>query len=143
MLLYHVFINFVRKSIMLKKYAYNLNKRCPKDKKCVIIFCRHAGKEWAIPLFNVVRRLWMENKIRELLEEDINEAGYILDEVFYGKEEGVNTLRLVIDKQGYININDCVKVNDIVNPILDKEDPISESYVLDVCSKEKGSDIDG
>ncbi len=85
----------------------------------------------------------MENKIRELLEEDINEAGYILDEVFYGKEEGVNTLRLVIDKQGYININDCVKVNDIVNPILDKEDPISESYVLDVCSKEKGSDIDG
>ena len=85
----------------------------------------------------------MENKIRELLEEDINEAGYILDEVFYGKEEGINTMRLVIDKQGYININDCVKVNDIVNPILDKEDPISESYVLDVCSKEKGSDIDG
>lgn len=82
----------------------------------------------------------MKDKIRELLEEDINEAGYILDEVFYGKEDGVNTLRLVIDKQGYININDCIKVNDIVNPILDKEDPISESYVLDVCSKEKGSD---
>ena len=85
----------------------------------------------------------MKEKIRELLEEEINEAGYILDEVFYGKEEGVNTLRLVIDKQGYININDCLKVNDIVNPILDKEDPISESYVLDVCSKEKGSDGDG
>ncbi len=85
----------------------------------------------------------MESKIRELLEEEINEAGYILDEVLYGKEDGVNTLRLVIDKQGYINIGDCVKVNDIVNPILDKEDPISESYVLDVCSKEKGSDNDG
>lgn len=85
----------------------------------------------------------MKDKIRELLEEEINDAGYILDEVFYGKEEGVNTLRLVIDKQGYININDCLKVNDIVNPILDKEDPINESYVLDVCSKEKGSDDDG
>lgn len=85
----------------------------------------------------------MESKIRELLEEDINDAGYILDEVFYGKEEGVNTLRLVIDKQGYININDCLKVNDIVNPILDKADPISESYVLDVCSKEKGSEMNG
>ncbi|MBR3199232.1 MAG: hypothetical protein IKG27_04380 [Bacilli bacterium] len=80
----------------------------------------------------------MKEKIRELLEEDINDAGYILDEIFYGKEDGVNTLRLVIDKQGYININDCIKVNDIVNPILDKEDPINESYVLDVCSKEKG-----
>ncbi|MBR3898308.1 MAG: hypothetical protein IKJ43_03410 [Bacilli bacterium] len=85
----------------------------------------------------------MEEKIHKLLEEDIKKAGYILDEVFYGKEDGVNTLRLVIDKKGYINIADCIKVNDIVNPILDKEDPISESYVLDVCSKEKGSDYDG
>ena len=85
----------------------------------------------------------MEEKIRHLLEEKIKKAGYILDEVFYGKEDGVNTLRLVIDKSGYININDCLKVNEIVNPILDKEDPISESYVLDVCSKEKGSDEDG
>ena len=36
-----------------------------------------------------------------------------------------------------------MKVNEIVNPILDEADPISESYVLDVCSKEKGSDEDG
>ncbi len=81
----------------------------------------------------------MEEKIRKLLEGPINEAGYILDEVYYGKDGSSNCLRLVIDKDGFININDCVKVNDIVNPILDENDPISESYVLDVCSKEKGS----
>ena len=85
----------------------------------------------------------MEAKIRSLLEDEINKAGYDLSEVFYGKDEGVNTLRLVIDKKGYININDCLKVNDIVNPILDREDPISDSYVLDVCSKEKGDVYDG
>ena len=85
----------------------------------------------------------MEEKIRNLLEKKINDAGYILDDVFYGKEDGVNTLRLIIDKSGYININDCLKVNDIVNPILDLEDPINESYVLDVCSKEKGDVSDG
>ena len=84
----------------------------------------------------------MEDKIRKLLEKPIEDAGYILDEVFYGKEENINTLRLVIDKSGYINVGDCVKVNEIVNPILDKADPINESYVLDVCSKEKGSGID-
>lgn len=84
----------------------------------------------------------MEEKIRNLLEGPIEDAGYILDEVFYGKEDNINTLRLVIDKSGYINVADCVKVNEIVNPILDKADPISESYVLDVCSKEKGSGID-
>lgn len=83
----------------------------------------------------------IEEKIRELLENEITGAGYILDEVKYGKDEnGVNTLMLIIDKEGYININDCVKVNDIVNPILDEADPIDESYVLDVCSKEKGSE---
>ena len=82
----------------------------------------------------------MEEKIRNLLQKPIEDAGYILDEVFYGKEENINTLRLVIDKAGYINVGDCVKVNEIVNPILDEADPISESYVLDVCSKEKGSD---
>ncbi len=85
----------------------------------------------------------MEEKIRGLLEKPIMDAGYILDEVFYGKEDNINTLRLVIDKNGYINVGDCVKVNEIVNPILDKADPISESYVLDVCSKEKGSGEDG
>lgn len=85
----------------------------------------------------------MKEKIRGLVEEEINNAGYILDDVFYGKEDGVNTLRLTIDKSGYINISDCLKVNDIVNPILDKEDPISESYVLDVCSKEKGDASNG
>ena len=83
----------------------------------------------------------LEEKIRNLLESKINDAGYLLDEVKYGKDENnVNTLMLIIDKEGYININDCVTVNDIVNPILDEADPISESYVLDVCSKEKGSE---
>ena len=85
----------------------------------------------------------MEEKIRDLLGRAIEDAGYVLDEVFYGKENNVNTLRLVIDKAGYINVGDCVKVNEIVNPILDEADPISESYVLDICSKEKGSDEDG
>ena len=86
----------------------------------------------------------MENKIRELLEPSINKAGYKLDEVKYGKDENkINTLTLIIDKDGYINIADCVKVNDIVNPLLDKADLISESYVLDVCSKEKGNDQNG
>ena len=84
----------------------------------------------------------MEEKIRNLLKGPIEEAGYILDEVFYGKEDNINTLRLVIDKAGYINVGDCVKVNEIVNPILDRVDPIEESYVLDVCSKEKGSGMD-
>ena len=36
------------------------------------------------------------------------------------------------------NIN--VKINDLVNPILDKIDFIDENYIVGICSKEKGCD---
>lgn len=84
----------------------------------------------------------MVEKIKKLIEQPIIEQGYILDRVSYEKEAGVNTLLVVIDKPGIVDVEDCVTVSNIVNPILDKHDPISESYVLDVCSKEKGSDYD-
>lgn len=85
----------------------------------------------------------MESKIRKLLEPVIREAGYILDEVKYEQEGSSKFLRLIIDKDGFITLDDCVTVCHLVNPILDKEDPIEENYILDVCSKEKGSDYDG
>lgn len=82
----------------------------------------------------------MEKEIRNLLEKTIEENGFILDEVLYVKENNTNFLRIVIDKEGYININDCVLVNELISPILDENDLINESYILDVCSKEKGSE---
>ena len=77
-------------------------------------------------------------EICKLFEEVIEENGYILDEVLYVKEDGMNFLRVVIDKEGIIDVDDCVKVSKLINPILDEEDPIEENYILDVCSKEKG-----
>ena len=84
----------------------------------------------------------MEEKIKELLTPTVEENGYILDSVVYEKEGNTNFLRIIIDKEGYITVDDCVTVCNLVNPILDKEDPIEENYILDVCSKEKGSDDD-
>lgn len=82
----------------------------------------------------------MEEKIKSLIQPIIEENGYLLDSVIFEKEGTTNFLRVIIDKQGYINVDDCVKVCNLVNPILDKEDLIEENYMLDVCSKEKGSD---
>lgn len=82
-------------------------------------------------------------RIRELVEPAIVQAGYILDEVKYEQEGSSKFLRLIIDKEGFITVDDCVTVCHLVNPILDREDPIEENYILDVCSKEKGSDYDG
>lgn len=80
--------------------------------------------------------------IRNLIEEPIKEAGLILDEVKYEKEGSTKFLRVIIDKCGFITVDDCVTVCKIINPILDERDPIEENYILDVCSKEKGSEYD-
>lgn len=77
-------------------------------------------------------------KVRELIEDSIKDAGYILDDVLYVKEDGNYFLRVIIDKNGIIDIEDCVTVTHIVDPILDTVDYIGDSYILDVCSKEKG-----
>ena len=81
----------------------------------------------------------MEEKIKELVQGPIEEAGYILEKVVYEKENGANFLRFFIDKkEDYININDCVKVNDLLDPILDNLDLIDESYIVDVSYVERG-----
>lgn len=80
----------------------------------------------------------IEDKIRQMLEKIITDHGYILDSVVYEKENGNNFLRLIIDKKDIITVDDCVIVSNLVNPILDEQDPIDDKYILDVCSKEKG-----
>lgn len=80
----------------------------------------------------------MEEKIRNLIEGTIVDAGYILNDVKIEKEGTVLFLRVFIDKQDIVSVEDCVKVSELINPILDKEDPIDGSYVLDVSSVERG-----
>ena len=77
-------------------------------------------------------------KVKKLIEGEVTKSGYIVDEVLYVKEDGNYYLRIVIDKNGIIDVEDCVTVTRIVDPMLDDIDFITDSYILDVCSKEKG-----
>ena len=81
----------------------------------------------------------MEDKVKDLIIDVITKNNYILDTVEYVKEDNMMFLRVIIDKVGVIDIDDCIKVTNLINPILDENDPIKENYILDVCSKEKGS----
>lgn len=85
----------------------------------------------------------IEKEVEELLKGVIEENNYILDKVEYVKEGNMMFLRIIIDKNGIIDIDDCVKVTHLINPILDEKDLIKTNYMLDVCSKEKGCDTDG
>ena len=80
----------------------------------------------------------IEEKIRNLVEKTITDNNYILDQVVYEKEGSINFLRIIIDKQVIMEVEDCVIVSNLINPIIDEADPIEENYILDVCSKEKG-----
>ena len=82
----------------------------------------------------------IEQKIESLLKNVIEDNGYILEKIEYVKEGKNQFLRVVIDKNGIIDVEDCVTVTNLINPILDSNDPIEEKYILDVCSSEKGSE---
>ena len=48
-------------------------------------------------------------------------------------------LRVVIDKEPFVDVDTCVLATGIINPLIDTlEDEFDDSYVLDVCSLEKG-----
>ncbi|RLB12792.1 MAG: ribosome maturation factor RimP [Deltaproteobacteria bacterium] len=72
--------------------------------------------------------------VGNIIEPVIDELGYELLDVEYVVERGRWTLRIYIDKEGGVSVNDCAIVSKEVSPILDVEDPIDNSYVLEVSS---------
>ncbi len=80
----------------------------------------------------------MEEKIKKLLEEEVEKVGVRIDSVKLEKEDNNLFLRIVIDRDEIIDLDKCVEVTNIINPLLDEADLIEESYTLDVSTKEKG-----
>ena len=76
----------------------------------------------------------MEEKIETLIGKTIENLGYELYDVIYEKEAKDYYLRIFIDKPKGISLEDCEKVNDAINPILDEANYIKEQYFLEVSS---------
>ncbi len=64
----------------------------------------------------------------------VEQNGCKLWDVEYVREGSERYLRVYIDKDGGIDIDDCEKIHRAIDPVLDAEDPISESYHFEVCS---------
>ena len=60
--------------------------------------------------------------------------GCRLWDVEYVREGSEQFLRLYIDKDGGVDIEDCEKIHRAVDPVLDEKDPIPTSYHFEVCS---------
>ena len=76
----------------------------------------------------------MEEKIEALIGKTVEELGYELYDVIYEKEAQDYYLRIFIDTPEGISLDDCEKVNDAINPILDEANYIKDQYFLEVSS---------
>ena len=77
----------------------------------------------------------IEEKVENLIKSPIENLGYSLYDVQYAKEGQDHYLRVFIEKpDGAIDLNDCEKVNNEINDLLDEANYIKEQYFLEVSS---------
>lgn len=75
-----------------------------------------------------------EKRTEEYILPILESHGFYLYDLEYVKEAGEYFLRVYIDKEGGITIDDCVTVSREMNEILDHEDYIPDAYTFEVSS---------
>lgn len=73
-------------------------------------------------------------RVRSIITPTADELGYYLWDVEYVKEGADYILRVTIDSDAGITIDDCERMTRAIDPILDEKDPIEGSYLLEVSS---------
>lgn len=74
------------------------------------------------------------DKVEAIAKPVVEDEGCELWAVEYVREAGNWYLRVFIDKEGGVGIDDCERISRRLDPILDEEDPIPDSYVFEVGS---------
>jgi len=73
-------------------------------------------------------------RVEQFAKPIVEGCGCKLWDVEYVREGSERYLRVYIDKDGGVDIEDCEKIHRAIDPVLDAEDPIAESYHFEVCS---------
>lgn len=81
-----------------------------------------------------MRKGKLPNFVFNLIEPVVLEQEMELVEVEFVQEGAQHYLRLFIDKEGGVNLDDCEKISHLASLLLEQEDPIKQSYVLEVSS---------
>lgn len=76
----------------------------------------------------------IEENVETLVKDKIEGLGYELYDVLFLKEGPNKILRIVIDNEKGISLDDCEKVNNEVKDLIDEEDLIKEQYYLEISS---------
>lgn len=81
-----------------------------------------------------MKRTEVEQRCEALVQPILDEHQYELWDVEYVKEGSNYYLRVYVDKEGGITIDDCVTISRALEAKLDEEDFIEEAYILEVSS---------
>ena len=81
-----------------------------------------------------MKKAEIEEKCVKLIEPIISDGGYDLWDIEYVKDGPDMYLRVYVDKEGGINIDDCVNISRSFEKLLDEEDFIKDAYILEVSS---------
>ncbi|MBL1378253.1 ribosome maturation factor RimP [Zobellella iuensis] len=76
----------------------------------------------------------LEQRLTDMLTEPVAALGFELLGLEFVRAGRHSTLRLYIDHENGIDVNDCAEVSRQVSAVLDVEDPISTEYDLEVSS---------
>lgn len=88
-----------------------------------------------------MKRTEIVAKVEELVTPIIDENNFELVDVEYVKEGANWYLRIYADKEGGIDINDCVFISRSLEVKLDEEDFINDAYILEVSSPGLGRQL--
>ncbi|MCI8589537.1 MAG: ribosome maturation factor RimP [Clostridiales bacterium] len=72
--------------------------------------------------------------VKALIKDTVETLGYVIWDVEYVKDGPYWYLRITIDQDEGIDIDDCEKVHRAIDPIIDAADPIEDFYYLEVSS---------
>lgn len=73
-------------------------------------------------------------KVKALLEPIASERGYFVVDVTYRREGGKFVLRVTLDREDGLTMDECTRLNNELGELLDKDDTVTERYLLEVSS---------
>jgi ribosome maturation factor RimP len=76
----------------------------------------------------------VQKVVADMLQPYLDQEGFELVEVEYVKEGSNRFLRVYVDKEGGIDIDECGRISEYLSDQLDKNDPIPDAYILEVSS---------
>lgn len=76
----------------------------------------------------------IRTRIRRIIEPLVNSLGIAVDNIEFSRMGGKALLRVFIEKESGVTLDDCEQVSREIEAVLDVEDPIPYSYILEVSS---------